>query len=101
MRGLEVSVNGAVLYTVGIGEFGMLSAGVEWARIAQNRGTIYEHLCVGARGQVAEPATARHWQNRALKFGDEVTVKVVEIDSPDQPLPGLPDFPGEVGASAK
>jgi hypothetical protein len=93
MRGLQVSLNGQMLYTVGVGEFGIMRAGVDWARIAQNKGTIYEHLWAEAKGYVGSPPDQKHWQNHALNVDDEVTIKIVEIDTPDQPLPGLPDFP--------
>jgi hypothetical protein len=94
MIGLQVSVNGKHLYTAGIGDFGMMNAGVDWARIAQNKGTIYEHLWVEAKAYAGSPLEDKHWQNHALEVGDEVTIKVVQTDSPDSPLPGLPDFPG-------
>ena len=94
MRGLEVSLNGEVLYVVGIGDFGMMNAGVDWARIAQNKGTVYEHLWVQAKGYEGTPPDQRHWQNHSLNVGDEVRIKIVETDTPDWPLPGTPDFPG-------
>jgi hypothetical protein len=94
MLGFQISVNGKPLYTVGAGNFGMLQAGVDWSRIAQNKGTIYEHLWVEAKRYTGQPLKDEHWQNHALKVGDEVTIKIIETDSPDQPLSGLPDFPG-------
>ena len=94
MLGLQVSLNGKCLYTIGIGDFGMMNAGVDWARIAQNKGTIYEHLWVEAKGYSGQPLKDEHWQNHSLTLGDEVSIRIIEIDAPDLPLPGLPDFPG-------
>ena len=94
MIGIQVSLNGKPLYTVGAGEFGMMHAEVEWARIAQRKGTIYEHLWVGAKRYTGSPLNDEYWQNHALNVGDEVTMKIVEVDAPDDPLPGHPDWPG-------
>ena len=93
MRGLQVSLNGEVLYVIGVGDFGSMNTGVEWGRTATNKGPIIEHLWVGARGYVGKPLKDYHWQNHALSVGDEVTIKVVDIETPDDPLPSLPNFP--------
>ena len=93
MIGLVVSVNGNPLYTIGIGEFGLLRAGVDWGRIKANNGHIHEHLWVGAHGLESGTAKSPYWQNIRLEVGDAVTIKVVETDTYDQPLPGMPDFP--------
>lgn len=98
MIGFQVSVNGQTLYTVGIGELGMMHAGLEWARL-KTKGPVHEHLWVGARGveSSADPLKAvpshHYWQNVPLKPGDEVTIKVVDVETPDAPLPGMPDHP--------
>ena len=98
MIGFQVAVNGQTLYTVGIGEFGMMHAGLEWARLP-TKGPALEYLWVGAYatqagGDTSKAVPSQHyWQNIALKVGDEVTMKVVDVESPDAPLPGMPDHP--------
>jgi hypothetical protein len=98
MIGFQISVNGKPQYTIGIGELGILHAKVEWARL-QTKSTPHEHLYLGADGMVSPEHPDRErpqsisWQNIRLAVGDKVTIKVVDTDSIDAPLPGLPDYP--------
>ena len=102
MIGIQISLNGKLLYTVGVGEFGSLVAGVDWTRNATPEGSIVETLWVGAKGYQDLPLKDSYglkhsyWQNHAIKVGDEISMRIVETDSPDQPLPGHPDFPFSV-----
>jgi hypothetical protein len=78
----EISVNGHHIRTVSVGEFGMLTAEVMWARIRQNSGTIHEEfrtLCHGLEGNEGD---SLQWPDAPLKVGDAVTVRIVEVDSP-------------------
>jgi hypothetical protein len=93
MVGFEVLINGKPVYTVGTGEFGLLHATIEWARIARDNGGVHEHLWVGANGLESKTHKHRYWENTPLRVGDEVTVKIVETDRCDLPLPGMPNFP--------
>jgi hypothetical protein len=68
--------------------------GVDWGRTATNKGPIIEHLWVGARGYVGRPLKDDYWQNHALAVGEEGTIRVVETNTPDDPLPGRPDYLG-------
>ena len=97
MIGVQISLNGKPLYTVGGGDFGAMLAGVDWSRTATRKGPIVEHLWVGARfypGSGVEDF--QFWQNHALQVGDEISMKIVETDTPDQPLPGQPDYPHSI-----
>jgi hypothetical protein len=94
MLGFQISVNGQPLYTTGIGDLGMMTTTLEWVRLGRKVGDIHEHLWIGAHGTVQESTSHQYWQNTPINVGDEVTIKVVDTDSPDTPLPGLPDFPG-------
>jgi hypothetical protein len=93
MLAFQVSVNEQRVYTVGIGDQGLMDAGVNWARIPQINGNVHEHLWIQARAMNGESKTHHHWQNVAIKVGDEVTINVVEIESADPPLPGMPSYP--------
>jgi hypothetical protein len=42
MVALEISMNGKIAYTVGVGERGMMTAEVGWAAIDQKSGTTFE-----------------------------------------------------------
>jgi hypothetical protein len=96
MIGFEFSVNGERLYTVGVGDIGRIIAQMEWTNGKINPDVFVRNsIWVGARAHSPMLGKHRHWQCRELKLGDEVTIKVVETDSPDQPLPAdqLPDYP--------
>jgi len=93
MVGFQVSINGKPAYTAGIGEFGILQASIEWVRIAQNNGGIHSHCWGGANGLESKTKKHSYWENLRLQVGDEVTVKIVETDRIDPPLPGMPNFP--------
>ena len=93
MMALQIAVNGRPLYTIGVSEFGLLYAGVDWGRIVANDGRLHEHLWIGARGMESGTAQHSYWQNTRLTIGDEVTIKVVDVAEVDAPLPGNPDFP--------
>ena len=93
MVGLQVWVNGKRHYTVGIGDFGVMDAHVDWGRVETKTGKIHEHLWVGARGFESGTENAPHWKNIQLQVGDEVTIVVVETNVFDEPLTCMPDFP--------
>jgi protein involved in polysaccharide export with SLBB domain len=98
MIGFQLSVNGKPQQTIGIGDLGMLSATVEWHRL-KTKVDIHESLYVGSRAMSPPKDLAMempkhvHWQNIRLKVGDEVTIKVVETETADPPLPGMPEYP--------
>ena len=88
MIGLQVSVNGQPLYTVGVGEFGLLHAGIDWAKVKSPTGKTHGHLWVGARAMYSPDKKTAHWQQTPIQVGDEVTIKVIETDASDPPVPG-------------
>jgi len=99
MIALQLTVNGSPQYTIGIGDLGMLNAEVRWVRLP-TKDSIHESIHVGSRGTTSPENLAMeipkhvYWQNIRLEVGDEVTIKVVETETFDPPLPGMPEYPG-------
>jgi|SRR5262249_50907378 len=90
MVGFEVLVNGKRLYTVGVGDFGIMCASVMHARVQTKAGPIHDEIHVYGHGSNytnPEDKQACVWDRERLKVGDEVTVRVIETDSFD---PGKP-----------
>jgi hypothetical protein len=85
MVGFEISVNGHHIRTISVGEFGMLTADVMWARIQQQKGTIHEEFRVMPSGLEGRLGDSVRWPDALLKIGDSVTVRIVEIDAPADP----------------
>ncbi|MFN0017680.1 MAG: hypothetical protein ACKVP0_05425 [Pirellulaceae bacterium] len=95
MTGFQIAINGKPLYTAGVGELGVMHACVNWACYPTKSGSPEEHHWIGTRTS-EEPSSnqpRRYWPVTLLKIGDEVTIKIVEVESADPPLPGMPDYP--------
>jgi hypothetical protein len=109
---LQISLNGTVLYTVGMEGWHSLGASVYGLRhtkemmeqfVAQldeappgyeARDTEFLHF--SAHVSLPDPdgsgsSTGQGYGQETLAVGDEVTIRVVETDSPDLPQPPPPD----------
>jgi hypothetical protein len=88
---LDVFVNGSKLCTAGIGEPGVLHAPIIWVlRHGQfdysgTPGTDDEAISLTVDGDSYPRQEALSWPNTNLKVGDEVTIRVVDLDSADEP----------------
>ena len=93
MVGFEILVNGKRLYTIGIGDFGVMTASVMHARVQTKAGPIFDEIHVNGQGSKSEDKEAWVWDREVLKVGDEVTVRVIKTDSvdPGRPLADLAD----------
>ena len=114
VTGLEISLNGKVLYTVGMEGWQHLTAHIHGVRITKE---MHEQM-IAQMGEVPEGFEARdmkklllqasvglpnldgpHSSTRGygqeeLSIGDVVTIRVIETDSPDLPEPPPPDGEG-------
>lgn len=90
MVALEVSINGKVAYTIGVGERGMMTAEVAWACIDQKSGNRFEEYWVNGRGVVGVAGGGLVWPRVRIGKGDEVTVRVIDSDIVDQGSPLRP-----------
>jgi hypothetical protein len=88
----EVLLNGTRLYTIGVGDFGVLAATVMHHRVQTNRGPISEEIVVNGHGHNSRetgPNRAVTWDRVLAKVGDEIVIRVIESDDcdPGKPLP--------------
>jgi hypothetical protein len=110
---LEISLNGKVLYTVGMEGWFVLHASIFGDRLTKEmheqmmdqmddvpedfEASGWESLFLSANVAVpnSDGLTSGHphsYGQEALTIGDVVTIRVVETDNPDLPEPQLPDF---------
>lgn len=81
----EISVNGQRAFAMAAGDFGMLTASLMWHRIQTNAGPIHEDIRLMGRGLEPGGGKHLHWPDRNLKVGDEVTVRIVDSTTFDEP----------------
>jgi len=81
MRAFEISLNGKKLCLAGIGSDGVLSTIVNWVA-KRGEGDLF--LEVG--GLITPPNEHVSWeQQKPLRVGDRIQVKIVETNSVDEP----------------
>jgi hypothetical protein len=80
MRAFKVYLNGKRLCTAGIGDDGVLCTIINHVT---GRGRNELDLRVG--GLISPLDEHVDWENRDLRVGDEVRIKIVEIESSDKP----------------
>jgi hypothetical protein len=81
MKAFVVHHNGKQLCTAGIGANGVLSAIVDWV----GRGDLGEfHMHVGGLDSASDEHV--RWQVPEIAVGDEITIRLVEADTIDQPV---------------
>lgn len=85
MVAFEILVNGKRLYTIGAGDFGVVSADVHWDRIQKKTGQVHERARVMGHALHVADNTHSLWPNEDLKVGDEVTIRIIETDDCDPP----------------
>ena len=93
MIAFEVLVNGTRLCVAGIGESGVLTSMVVFAAgqrlvdessSAEERGT--KHLRIGGWKKTADDSSRQcEWLKRTLSVGDEVVLRILEVDTVDEP----------------
>ena len=91
----EVQINGKILCTAGIGDFGVLMASISWVkrRPERNRNGVSEkewcaeELTFNVSGltQNKHGDEKLRWLDRSVKPGDEITVRIVQESKPDKP----------------
>ncbi|MDJ0712396.1 MAG: hypothetical protein QNJ14_18560 [Woeseiaceae bacterium] len=89
---LEVSVNGEKAFTIGHTDWCMMNAVVDFARLIPENdgddemraGSVSGHIFLRPRDKVG-PTNALPYDALQIRRGDEVTIRVIETDSPDSP----------------
>ena len=87
MIAFEVHLNGKKICTAGVGDLGVLTTSLAWRgpQPYQKGGrSVAEYLRLDAGG-LAHSGEHLRFLDRKLKRGDVVSIKVVEIASPDKP----------------
>jgi Uma2 family endonuclease len=91
MKAFSVLVNGQKIATLGIGDQGVLSAGVNWVvhRPVREADGLYMRLA-GLDSTVGEHVS---WPAPLLGVGDEVTIRCLDVEQVDAPTGRRPSSP--------
>jgi predicted RNA-binding protein with RPS1 domain len=101
MIAFEVCLNGAKLCTAGVGDLGVLSAILCWVRRegestqTKEAGNIEEELTLDVSGLIHAESEQVHWSERQVSVGDEVNIRIVNVDAVDIPTRRLRNDPEE------
>jgi len=87
MRAFEIYVNGERLCCAGVSDASVLTAIIDYVGREKER----LHLHVG--GLLIPQDEHVRWQDRDLTVGDDVRVKIIEIDTVDAPTKRFPRDP--------
>jgi hypothetical protein len=79
MIAFRVLHNGKVVCVAGIGESGVLDAGVTWAR-AVRRDASHEDLSLHVGGLHTPTEEHRSWNTPEVAIGDTITIEIVETE---------------------
>jgi hypothetical protein len=107
MIAFEVSLNGKVVSTAGVKDFGVLTAILSWVRRRSDKArdgkTIEEELTFEVGGLDSHnPDLSEHlkWLSKALHVGDVVSIHIVDRDAVNLPKSRKRDDPKKI-AKAK
>lgn len=88
----EISINGKLVCTAGIGELGILSAILTWVKRDPNRCPdgmsedewCKEELCFDVRGAVGHEIERERlqWIDQAIQVGDKITIQIENKSEP-------------------
>lgn len=91
MIAFEVSLNGKRISAAGVGDIGVLSTILSWVRREGRNtetgkpGRIEEELTLSVGGLMSSTNEHVQWTESALTVGDEVCIRVTELESVDAP----------------
>lgn len=86
MLAFELQLNGKKICTAGIGEPGVLTSFITWVLgDGGSRQKGREEMFVRLGGLVSRTNQHLDWLRRPLRRGDEVSIRVVEVDVVDTP----------------
>jgi hypothetical protein len=93
MKSFEVKINGKKQCTAGVGQNGVLTAILSFAKRTRashetDQASESEILDIRVAGSAnIDPGTSEHleWLHRDLSVGDEITIKIVEVLECDEP----------------
>jgi hypothetical protein len=91
MIAFEVSLNGKKICVAGVGDLGVLTTMLSWVRREGRNtetgepGKIEEELTLSVGGLMSSTNEHVQWTESALTVGDEVYIRVTELESVDAP----------------
>src|SRR6185369_12739065 len=102
---LEISINGEKVCLAGVGATGVVSAHVTWTKRrtehnsseeSQDKTTGENLFCMvgGLAHKDDDHSSHLHWLYQKIRVGDEVTIRVINAETPDQPFEEKEVFDG-------
>jgi hypothetical protein len=96
MIAFEVKVNGKIVCTAGVGEYGGLFTDVRWSKRnlalcptgMNEQEWVDEELALGVTGCIAhvdKTTELLRWNRKSLSIGDEIVVRILEQPECDEP----------------
>jgi hypothetical protein len=86
MLAFEIHINGKKRCVAGIGKPGVISTALSWVlREPEGRGRRSEKLELGVAGLISRTDEDLVWLQRAMRLGDEVTIRIIEVAAADTP----------------
>lgn len=91
MIAFEVSLNRKKICLAGVGDRGVLSAILSWAKRegqdteAEESGKSEEELMLSVGGLITSKKEHVRWTEKTLTVGDEVCIRVTDLESVDPP----------------
>ena len=91
MIAFEVHLNGRKLCTAGVGDHGVLTTNLAWVcRKGEHTRTrkphsVEEEMTLDVGGLITPTEEHVRWQERTVRVGDEVRIKVIEVAAVDRP----------------
>jgi hypothetical protein len=102
MIAFEVSLNGKKVCVAGVGHLGVLTTMLSWVR-REGRNTetrepenVDEELTLNVGGLISSKNEHVRWTENELTVGDEVRVRVMNLESVDPPCDRKTEDPAEV-----
>jgi hypothetical protein len=89
MIAFEVHINGEKRCTAGIGDVGVLTSFLTWrGRQPDSSGTVPDSESLDLHIGGLEAASRQHvrWLEQDIHVGDEILIRVIEIDCVDKPI---------------
>ncbi len=89
----EVSINGRKLCTAGVGQYGVLTTILSWAKNEPeqentNQEELKESIHFHVGGLVDQVHISWLPEDVMVNQGDEISIKIIEGDNPDEPIEG-------------
>jgi hypothetical protein len=102
MIAFEVFLNGNKVCTAGVGDLGVLTAMLTWVRRegknteSKESRNVEEELTLNVGGFVSSKNEHVRWTDDKLTVGDEVCIRIINLESVDPPSVRSTEDPAEI-----